>query len=228
MRITLDDQPFQLSLDLPVVAGYGRDDLVVSDANRLAVNFLEAWPAWPGPVAILAGPVGAGKTHLARVWAERSGAQFLQTRFDGEQDVPPPGHYVVEDVRQGGFSETWLFHLINTVRAGGHSLLLTSRRWPGDWGIALPDLRSRMKLAQLMELNEPDDTLLSGVLMKLFADRQLPVDKPVVDYLALRMERSLGAAQTLVAELDRLSLETKKPITRNLASQALRMMGLPV
>lgn len=224
----MDDQPFQLSLDLPVVAGYRRDDLVVSDANRQTVRFLEAWPAWPGPVAIVAGPVGAGKTHLAKVWAELSGAQFLQPRFEGEQEVPPPGHYIVEDIRQGGFSETWLFHLINTVRSGDHSLLLTSRRWPGDWGIALPDLRSRMKLAHLMELNEPDDALLTGVMMKLFADRQLPVDESVLSYLALRMERSLAAAQDVVALLDQLSLAEKKPVTKALASQALRSQGLAI
>ena len=133
---------------------------------------------------------------------------------------------MVEDIAQGGFSETWLFHLINAIHMNKGNLLLTSRRWPGDWGISLPDLQSRMKLAHLLELNEPDDVLLTGVLSKLFSDRQLHVKTSVVEYLVHRMERSLASAQTLVAEIDGLSLSEKRGVSKHLASAALKNMGL--
>lgn len=216
----------QLPLHLPLEAARAREDLVMTDANKQAVAFLDSWPEWPGPITILAGPVGAGKTHLAHIWAAKADATFLAPTTSGDQPVPQTGSFVVEDIAQGVFSETWLFHVINAVRAGNGNLLLTSRQWPADWGIALPDLQSRMKLAHLIELNEPDDGLLTGVLAKLFSDRQLNVEPTVVDYLVLRMERSLASAQILVDEIDRLSLVEKRSVTKPLAAQALKSLGL--
>ncbi|MEE9313800.1 MAG: DnaA/Hda family protein [Rhizobiaceae bacterium] len=216
----------QLPLHLPLEVASAREDLIVTTANQQAVTFLDNWPEPElSPIAILAGPVGAGKTHLAHIWAARMEAKFLPLSTASDLAVPQGGSYVVEDLVQGAFSETWLFHLINTVRSNNSALLLTSRRWPGDWGIALPDLQSRIKLAHLMELNEPDDALLAGVLMKLFSDRQLHVEAPVIDYLVQRMERSLASAQNLVFEIDGLSLAEKRGVTKQLAGDALRNLG---
>ena len=199
-----------------------REDLVVSDANRAATDFLDAWPHWPVSTAVVAGPVGAGKTHLANIWAARADARFLSPLTD---EPPDDGAaYVVEDMAQGAFSEQWLFHLVNSVRAHGGQLLMTSRRWPGDWGVALPDLASRLRTFHVVELHEPDDALLRGVLLKLFADRQLSVHANVVDYLAMRMERSLACAQALVDTVDRLSLSEQRPASRQLAARALEQV----
>lgn len=221
------DEFKQLSLQLPLQAAQAREDLVVSDVNRHAVEFMDAWPDWPGAIAILAGPVGAGKTHLAQIWASRANAHFLDLSLDPEPtEVLPGANFVVEDIVQGAFNESWLFHLFNAVRASKGHLLLTSRRWPGEWGVALPDLQSRVKSAHMMELQEPDDALLRGVLSKLFADRQLLVEPSVIDYLVLRMERSLASAQALVERLDQLSLSEKRAITRPLAADVLSNLGL--
>ena len=212
----------QIPLQLPLEAAQARDDLIVSASNEQAVAYLDSWPDWPGPVGILAGPTGAGKTHLAQIWASKSKALFLDPALDiGDQVQPGHENFVVEDIAQGNFSETWLFHLINTVRAAKGHLLITSRRWPGEWGVSLPDLRSRLKTAHVMEIAEPDDIMLTGVLMKLFSDRQLLVEPSVIDYMSTRMERSLAAAQNLVRRLDELSLADKRAVTKPLASQAL-------
>ncbi|MEL6966556.1 MAG: hypothetical protein AAGM04_04160 [Pseudomonadota bacterium] len=216
----------QLSLHLPLAVGSARDDLVVTPANARAVSFFDDWPNWPTQLAILAGPVGAGKTHLATIWAESAGAEFRAPETTSDEPPDVSGNIVVEGLQQGAFSEVWLFHLINAARATGHTMLLTSRRWPADWGVALPDLRSRLRAAHLVELNEPDDDLLRGVLVKLFADRQVLVQPAVVDYLVVRMERSLACAQALVARLDGLALSQRRAVTRTLAAQALKEMGL--
>ena len=118
-------------------------------------------------------------------------------------------------------SQVW-----NQIRSNHSNLLITSRTWPGEWRLQLPDLQSRMKLAQLIELHEPDDALLTGVLSKLFSDRQIQVEFPVVQYLVLRMERSLACAQGLVDALDTLSMSHKRAITKPLAAIALRQLGL--
>ena len=216
----------QLPLNLPMSAGLGADDLVVTQINQSAVSFIESWPNWPGPIAILAGPVGVGKSHLAAVWAQMSGATFLPPPTDLSTPIDSGAYCVVEDIEAGNFDDTALFHLINSVRAQNGNLLLTSRSWPGNWGVQLPDLQSRMKLAHLIELEEPDDQLLRGVMIKLFADRQIEVSATVVDYLVLRMERSLACAQDLVEVLDTLAMAQKRAITKPLAADALRQMGL--
>jgi chromosomal replication initiation ATPase DnaA len=221
------DKSDQLPLDLPLRAAQGLEDLVISSANREAVGFVESWPDWPNPIVVLAGPVGAGKSHLATIWKQLSGA----TRLMPEMGMLLPtvtANVVVEDIEAGNFDQAALFHLINNVRAHGGHLLLTSRVWPGNWGLDLADLQSRMKLAHLIELGEPDDDLLRGVLTKLFSDRQIEVDPTVVDFLVLRMERSLACAQNLVGQLDKSSMAQKRAITKPLAASALRQLELQV
>lgn len=212
-------------MHLPLRTAQAREDIVESPSNEHALAFLDSWPQWPTRIAILAGPTGSGKSHLANVWANRSGAKFLSAQSD-DPDNPDLRYVIVEDVAQGSFGEAWLFHLINTLRANDGDLLLTSRRWPSDWGIALPDLKSRLKTAHLMEIAEPDDVLLTGVLMKLFADRQLDVGIGVIEYLVVRIERSLASAQAMVERLDELSLATKRPVTKPLVAEALKSLGL--
>jgi chromosomal replication initiation ATPase DnaA len=139
-------------------------------------------------------------------------------------DIGPGQSLVVDDadrVAGNADAETALFHLHNLVLQGGGRLLMTARTPPRDWGLTLPDLASRMIATDPARLDPPDDALLSAVLVKLFADRQITVPPTLVAYLVTRMERSVAAAGALVAALDQLALATKSPITRNLAAELL-------
>jgi chromosomal replication initiation ATPase DnaA len=214
------EPPRQLPLALPVVAAHGRDDYVVSPANRDAFDLVTA-DRWAGDVLILIGPEGAGKTHLAAVFAEASGAATIAAADLAAHDpLELAAAVVVEDAGEG-IDERSLFHLLNAVRQQGGRCLITARRPPAVWGIGLPDLASRLRAATPVELGLPDDRLLEAVLSKLFADRQTVVDPAVVAYLARRMERSLAAAAGLVEALDREALAAKGPITRPLAAAVL-------
>jgi chromosomal replication initiation ATPase DnaA len=122
-------------------------------------------------------------------------------------------------VGDGPFDEAALFHLLNMIRSAGTHLLLTSRRFPLAWGAELPDLVSRLRTATTVEVHEPDDALLEGVIAKLFADRQVEVEPHVVSYLARRIERSVATAIDVVERLDRAALEEKSRITRGLAAR---------
>jgi chromosomal replication initiation ATPase DnaA len=128
---------------------------------------------------------------------------------------------LVEDADRDGFDETELFHLINAVRSAGTNLLITARSWPMAWGVTLPDLASRLKAATTVEIGPPDDLLLSQILLKLFADRQLLLDDKIIAYIVPRMERSLAAAQAIVERLDRLALARGTRINRALAAEVL-------
>ena len=105
-------------------------------------------------------------------------------------------------------------------------LLLTSRTAPDAWGLNTPDLLSRLRLAPIASLAAPDIELTEAVLFKLFSDRQLQVEAHVIAYIALRIERSLGAARELVEMLDNEALTQGRRITRTMASDALREIAV--
>lgn len=217
-------RPTQLPLEFSHDPGQSRDHLLVSAQNRAAVDMVEQWPDWPSPLVILAGPAGSGKTHLASIWCELAAAIKCEAGRIDASALDSASPVLIDDADRSAIDETGLFHLINAVRGQGRTMLLTARRFPSAWGVTLPDLASRLKTATLVELREPDDELLSGVITKLFADRQVEVDPSVVQYLVRRMERSLSTASALVERLDRLALERKTPVTRSLAAETISAM----
>jgi chromosomal replication initiation ATPase DnaA len=208
----------QLPLSLAHPPNYRRDDFVVAPSNAAALALIERWPDWPSPVVTLTGPAGSGKTHLVRIWAAAAAATIVAAAGLGAASLPENGPVAVEDVG-GDLAETALFHLVNEVAERGQHLLLTAREPPERWPIALPDLKSRLRLATPAAVGAPDDDLLRRVLVKLFADRQLLVERSVIDYLLNRMDRSFAAAAALVDSLDRAALAEGRRITRALAAR---------
>ncbi len=225
MPVERSGPPRQLPLDLGHGTGYSRDELVVSGTNAQAASLIDRWPDWPSPVVVLAGPPGSGKTHLAQIWQERAQAVAIEQGRIGEHLAGLGARpALIDDIDNGPIDEHGLFHLINSVRGAGSTLLLTAKRFPSAWRVMLPDLISRLKAAATVEIHEPDDLLLAGVITKLFADRQIEVEPQVVQYLVRRIERSLGTAMRVVERLDRAALERKTPITRALAAETVSAM----
>ncbi len=212
----------QLVFDLPSPAAMTREDFFVAPSNALALQAVEHWESCPGRKLLLVGPDGAGKPHLARIWAVMANAVVLSAGELADADVAGlAGRAVaVEDADRIGPAETQLFHLHNLVTTAD-ALLLTARTPPRDWGLGLPDLISRMQATPIAQLDAPDDALLSAVLVKLFTDRQVAVPANLIPYLVTRMPRSIGAARALVAALDARALALGRPITRALAGEIL-------
>ncbi|MFM7332862.1 MAG: chromosomal replication initiator DnaA [Tabrizicola sp.] len=212
----------QLAFDLPNAEALTREDFFVAQSNALALAQVDAWQTWPGRKLLLVGPEGAGKTHLAHVWAAHSGAVILSGPDMAQTDVAALAGrpVVVDDADRIGPAEAQLFHLHNLATSGA-ALLLAARTPPRDWGLTLPDLVSRMQATQIARLEAPDDALLSAVLVKLFADRQVAVPANLIPYLVSRMPRSIGAARTLVTAIDARALAAGRPITRALAGEVL-------
>jgi len=213
--------PRQLALALPHAESFARDDFLTGTSNADALATIERWPDWADRVLALTGPEGAGKSHLAAIWAEKTGARRVSARALGETDLLgslATGALVVEDA-SAELDERALFHLLNLVREEDGYLLLTARSAPATWGVALPDLVSRLRALPVVTVSAPDDALLRAVMVKLFADRQLSVDENLIAYLATRIERSFAAAREAVAQLDREALRQKRGVTRALAAE---------
>jgi len=217
--------PRQLALSLDHEERLSREDFLPGPPNDAAFGMIERWPDWPAHALAIAGPEGSGKSHLASIWAEMSGARVVSARALQTPMLPDAlatGALVVEDCRADVLDERALFHLLNLVREQEAYLLMTARTPPASWHVSLPDLASRLRAVPVVPVSMPDDALLRAVTVKLFADRQLAVDESLISYLQTRVGRSFAEVQAAVKALDREALQRKRPVNRALAAELFR------
>lgn len=218
-------QPRQLAFALPHAESLTRDNFLEGPANEAGLTLMESWPDWPNRIMLLAGEEGSGKSHLAAIWAEQSGARSIPAHALTAAAVPgalATGALVVEDLKPADFDDRALFHLMNLAREDGAYVLFTARVAPASFDIDLRDLRSRLRAVPVVTLSPPDDQLFRALIVKFCADRQLSIDEAVVSYLANRIERSYAAVRQAVALLDTEALRQGRPVTRALAAELLR------
>jgi chromosomal replication initiation ATPase DnaA len=212
----------QFAFEFPHRPAFGADDFLIAPSNAAAIAWLDRWPGWPSAAAVLHGPPGCGKTHLAHVWQARSGAVLRAAAALAPGDVAGLAAHaalVIDDADRA--AERPLLHLINLVAECGGHLLLTAPTPPARWTTALPDLRSRLVAMPEIAMLAPDDALIGAVLLKLFADRQLGVGEDVIIFLLRHMERSFAASRRIVAALDRAAMVAQRRITVPLARRVL-------
>lgn len=188
----------------PLVREPARETAVFvrGDSNRAAAEALDHWPAAGETVLALVGPEGAGKSHLAADWAERTGAVGFSGNEIALVDLGGlEGRAILLDDADQADDAT-LFHLLNLVRAPGGALLMVSREPPGRWTCTLPDLRSRLDALRVVRIEAPDDAVLAAALRRFFDERAITPGDELIDYLVLRIERSIPATRAVVARLD--------------------------
>jgi chromosomal replication initiation ATPase DnaA len=192
----------QMVLPLRWKAAQGQKDFYVSEANSEAVTFLDGWSTWPLPAALLIGPTGCGKSHLAAIFARRANARLWD---DADRTN----------------SEEALFHAWNTAMDERRPLLMTARSDPRDWNLGLADLKSRLAATPRVHIRAPDDALLEAVFLKQWRDRGIEVEPELTAYVLSRIERSFEAVGKAVTLIDRAALAARRPITIPLAREAL-------
>ncbi len=194
--------PDQMVLPLRWRAAQGQKDFFVSAANSEAVRFLDGWSTWPIPAALLIGPAGSGKSHLAAIFARRANARLW-------------------DDADCAADEEALFHAWNAAMEERRPLLLTARSDPRDWNLGLADLHSRLSATPRVAIRSPDDALLQAVFLKLWRDRGIEPPADFVRYVLSRIERSFEMAAKAVNLLDRAALAEQRPLSIPLAREAL-------
>jgi chromosomal replication initiation ATPase DnaA len=215
----------QLVLPLAGRGSFSREDFIVAAANREAVAFIDSWPDWPVNVAVLYGPPGSGKSHLASTWKANpqvvaadalSGSALARVDHGRALVVDGVGSATTNPGRDAA-----IFSLIENASPTA-PVLLTGHEAPGAWPVTLPDLASRYAAMLEFALWAPDDEMLAALAHKLFADRQLAVPDAVVARMLNALERSPGAIRDFVAAADAKSLAEKRPITTALIQDMLR------
>jgi chromosomal replication initiation ATPase DnaA len=220
----------QLVLDLPHRAALGREDFLVTESNAAAVALIDSWPHWPSLAVLLLGPAGSGKSHLVEVWRSTSGASRIPAEALDADRVPElvaKGAVAIEDLPGKQLNERALFHLLNYAKERNVCVLLTSSLPSTGWNVVLPDLASRLKAVSSVTIASPDDELLQGALLKQFSDRQIKVDHAIVSYILRRIPRSMEAARTIVAAIDRAAMEERAEVTRPFVAKILAGFSEP-
>lgn len=193
----------QIPMDLIPDPDFTFDSFIQAPSNQGALNVVQAWPAWPAPAVLLLGPEGTGKTHLGEAWLAQSHGIFIDDAHTR--------------------SEEDLFAFINRALRGEiPGLLLASRVPPSDWGVGLPDLRSRLSAMPKIELFEPDDESLRPITRILFERRGRDVPSDVIDYLLRYSDRSVPALRTIIREIDEAASSAKVDVTKVFTGKVLR------
>ena len=210
----------QLALPFGSRPALGRKDFIVAPCNEQALRFIERWPDWPARAAAIWGPRDSGKTHLARIFSELSGALLLSAPDLATVDPDTDSAIVVEldDAPADLERDRKLFALFERPQG---TLLLTGRSPPQDWKSALGDLRSRFDALLAFPVWAPDDHLLSALIRKQFSDRQLDVTDAIVKRLLVHVERTPQAIAAFIARIDEKALAEKRAISERLVMELI-------
>lgn len=197
----------QLPLNLEPEPRFSLENFVIGESNRLAFMAISAFPDWPAPVMIIDGPAGCGKTHLGRAWS------MLAKKL-----------VFIDDASR--LNDNDLFAAINQGLNGEcDGVLLTDRKHPDLWKVALPDLRSRLNYVPKFSMMEPGDDILEEVIRKLFEDKGRTIKADIVAYIIAHHERSVASIEKLIENIERDARSQKRDVTRSFVAALLKRAG---
>ena len=229
-----DNKNIQLSFNLKKEKIYEKDDFLVSNSNKEAYRLINSWPEWRSRKIIIFGDSGTGKTHLSKIWENKTSAIILNLnklkKIKFESFFQKKNIFIIENIssffdkinkKEKNNLEKKLLHFYNLIEEKKGYLLLTSLIAPKLWKISLPDLKSRILSSIAVKIKKPNDELLSSVLVKLFVDKQILIDKKIIKFIVYRSERSFANLENIVNKIDKQSLITKKKININFVKKLI-------
>lgn len=214
----------QLVLNLPIVPILTEHTFVETTANWEALAWINRWPDWSVRSLALCGDSGCGKSHLAHIWQQRTQAVFITPHdisyLSPDNVVQNHTCFIVDNYDQIS-DEKWLFHFYNLIQEKKGYLLLCGEKTPAQLEIQLPDLRSRLRTVLAISIASPDESLLDGLLTKLFQERGLETTPEINDYIIRRIERSYANVHRIIREIDTYAFATHRSLTMPLVRRVL-------
>lgn len=196
----------QIALPLNWPMADSDDDFLISDSNRAAFEHLKRWSVWPVMATLLTGPRKSGRSLLGRIFVRKTGGRLFDNAEEHDEEA--------------------IFHAWNEAQERRRPLLIVADSAPPLWQVSLPDLRSRLAATPHIQINDPDDALIGGLLLKLLGDRGIAAPPDLAEFLVPRIERSYVAIQQVVETLDRELLSHHRRINVTLVRRALTEAGL--
>ena len=204
----------QLLLDFDHKIEFNEHDYYVSKSNYFAFNLIQNWTKWEKKILNIYGDTFSGKTHLAKIFQNKSKALYL-TDNDINQEIFKKiklSECIVIDDFEKIKNENLLYSIFNLIYQDNKHLLILSNRAISDIDYSLDDLNSRAKNCIFAQIENPDDDLIFAIIVKSFSDRQIKLEKKFLEYIIKRIERSYGKIYEFIYKVDELSLKKKKPV----------------
>ncbi len=213
----------QLLLDFGRKANFEKNDYFVSESNLDVYNLIEKWPKWEKKILNIFGEKFSGKSHLANIFKSKTHALLVSSENLSNDNLNKLKLYetIIIDNFDNNIEEKLLYTLFNFIDQDNKFLLLISEKPISEMTFDLPDMASRSKNCIFSEIFKPDDELIFALLLKNFSDRQIKVDKKIIDYIIKRIDRSYSKIKDFIYKVDELSLKKKKPINLNTIREIL-------
>jgi len=199
------------------------DDFYISKSNQHIYKFLNIWPKWEKNFLNISGEKYSGKTHLIKIFLKKnSGIKIEAKSLDNEKfkEVKLHQNVVLENFDQN-IDEKLLYAFLNFIEQENKYLILTSTIPIVDMSFNLDDLKSRSKNFILQVISKPDDELIFALILKNLSDRQIFLDKKLINYIIKRIDRSYGKIFDLIYKIDELSLKKKRSIDLKIIKEVL-------
>ena len=213
----------QLILNFDYDQNFKDQDFYVSKSNEFAFKLLNSWPKWEKNFVNLIGEKFSGKTHLINIFLKKfKGTKIEANEIDNEflKKIKVFENIIIENLNDK-IDENLLFTLLNIIDQDNKYIILTSENPIVDYSFKLNDLNSRSKNFLLCNIEKPGDDLMFALILKNLSDRQISIDKKLVDFIIKRIDRSYGKIFDFIYKIDKISLKRKKPIDFKIIKEAL-------
>ena len=198
-------------------------DFYVSRSNEYSFKLLNSWPKWEKNFVNLIGENFSGKSHLINIFLQNfKGIKITASKITNDflKEIKIYENIIIEDLLES-IDENLLFTLINTIEQDNKYLIVTSTKPIVDFEFKLQDLNSRSKNFLLSAIEKPEDDLMYALILKNLSDRQISIDKRLIDFIIKRISRSYGKISDFIYKIDEISLKRKKPIDFKIIKEAL-------
>ena len=198
-------------------------DFYVSKSNEFSFLLLNSWPKWEKNFLNLIGDKFSGKSHLINIFLQKFGGIKVdadEINNDTLKKIKTYENIVIEDLNEN-IDEKILFTLFNNIEQDNKYLIISSTQPIVEYNFELDDLNSRAKNFLLSNIDKPEDDLLYALILKNLSDRQISIDKKLIDFIVKRINRSYGKISEFIYKIDEISLKRKKPIDFKTIKEAL-------
>ena len=202
---------------------FKNEDFYVSKSNEHILSQLNKWPKWEKNFLNISGENYSGKTHLINIFLKKfNGIKFEAEQFNNNnlKEVRLYQNIVLENISKD-IDEKLIYTLFNIVEQDNKYLIITSTESIVNIRFDLNDLVSRSKNFLLQSIEKPDDELIFALLLKNFSDRQISLEKKLIDYIIKRIDRSYGKIFEFIYKIDEVSLKKKKSIDIKIIKEVL-------